>query len=80
MLIKPSLQVIKRQRYCSAFGLGTYLCVQFDFLVFTHEFIGTFKKIPLENIDRMLIKNDEEEGLNNLFIAHMIYSSQFLII
>ncbi|KAI8875798.1 hypothetical protein K501DRAFT_327341 [Backusella circina FSU 941] len=53
--------VIKRQRYCSAFGLGTYLCVQFDFLVFTHEFIGTFKKIPLENIDRMLIKNEEEE-------------------
>ncbi|KAI9255496.1 hypothetical protein BY458DRAFT_520176 [Sporodiniella umbellata] len=48
--------VIKRQRYCSAFGLGTYLCVQFDFLVFTHEFITTFRKIPKENIDRMLIK------------------------
>ncbi|KAG1471652.1 hypothetical protein G6F56_002000 [Rhizopus delemar] len=39
-----------------AFGLGTYLCVQFDFLVFTHEFITTFRKIPKENIDRMLIK------------------------
>ncbi|KAI9470552.1 MAG: hypothetical protein EXX96DRAFT_491184 [Benjaminiella poitrasii] len=47
--------IIKRQRYCSAFGLGTYLCVQFDFLVFTHEFIATFKKIPAENINRMLI-------------------------
>ncbi|KAI7883175.1 hypothetical protein K492DRAFT_235544 [Lichtheimia hyalospora FSU 10163] len=46
--------VIKRQRYCSAFGLGTYLCVQFDFLVFTHEFIATFRKIPLNNIDRMV--------------------------
>ncbi|KAI7898479.1 uncharacterized protein BX663DRAFT_555836 [Cokeromyces recurvatus] len=53
--------IIKRQRYCSAFGLGTYLCVQFDFLVFTHEFIATFKKIPMENINRMLI----EDNLDN---------------
>ncbi|KAI8061150.1 hypothetical protein BC940DRAFT_336987 [Gongronella butleri] len=47
--------IVKRQRYCSAFGLGTYLCVQFDFLVFTHEFIATFRKIPMENIDRMTL-------------------------
>ncbi|KAI9592419.1 hypothetical protein BDF19DRAFT_416323 [Syncephalis fuscata] len=33
--------VVKRQRYCSAFGLGTFLCVQYDFLCFTHEFIIT---------------------------------------
>ncbi|ORX49517.1 hypothetical protein DM01DRAFT_1409486 [Hesseltinella vesiculosa] len=46
--------IVKRQRYCSAFGLGTYLCVQFDFLVFTHEFIATFRKIPKENVDRMV--------------------------
>ncbi|KAI9498996.1 hypothetical protein BDB00DRAFT_753869 [Zychaea mexicana] len=46
--------IIKRQRYCSAFGLGTYLCVQFDFLVFTHEFIATFRKIPRENVNRMI--------------------------
>ncbi|KAL0083611.1 hypothetical protein J3Q64DRAFT_1138071 [Phycomyces blakesleeanus] len=46
--------IIKRQRYCSAFGLGTYLCVQFDFLVFTHEFVATFRKIPLECTDKML--------------------------
>ncbi|OBZ81845.1 hypothetical protein A0J61_10106 [Choanephora cucurbitarum] len=54
--------IVKRQRYCSAFGLGSVLCVQYDFLVFTHEFIATFRKIPLENIERMEIKyNDESE-------------------
>ncbi|ORY92997.1 hypothetical protein BCR43DRAFT_496172 [Syncephalastrum racemosum] len=46
--------IVKRQRYCSAFGLGTYLCVQYDFLVFTHEFIATFRKVPKELTDRML--------------------------
>ncbi|KAI8342076.1 hypothetical protein BC941DRAFT_415299 [Chlamydoabsidia padenii] len=45
--------IVKRQRYCSAFGLGTYLCVQFDFLVFTHEFLATFRKVPREKIDTM---------------------------
>ncbi|KAG2182150.1 hypothetical protein INT43_007077 [Umbelopsis isabellina] len=45
--------IIKRQRYCSAFGLGTYLCVQFDFLVFTHEFIATFKKVLPKGNDTM---------------------------
>ncbi|KAG2182854.1 hypothetical protein INT44_005835 [Umbelopsis vinacea] len=45
--------IIKRQRYCSAFGLGTYLCVQFDFLVFTHEFIATFRKVPRNSNDKM---------------------------
>ncbi|KAI8149976.1 hypothetical protein BJV82DRAFT_585375 [Fennellomyces sp. T-0311] len=53
--------IIKRQRYCSAFGLGTYLCVQFDFLVFTHEFIATFRKIPRENVNRM-ISLEEDSG------------------
>ncbi|KAI8366507.1 hypothetical protein EDC96DRAFT_442841 [Choanephora cucurbitarum] len=54
--------IVKRQRYCSAFGLGSVLCVQYDFLVFTHEFIATFRKIPLESIERMEIKyNDESE-------------------
>jgi hypothetical protein len=48
-----SCQIIKRQRYCSAFGLGTYLCVQFDFLVFTHEFIATFRKVPCNSNDTM---------------------------
>ncbi|KAL1919119.1 uncharacterized protein VTP21DRAFT_2501 [Calcarisporiella thermophila] len=42
--------VVKRQRYCSAFGLGTYLCVQFDFLLFTHEFIVTFKKMEPSDV------------------------------
>jgi hypothetical protein len=46
-------KIIKRQRYCSAFGLGTYLCVQFDFLVFTHEFIATFKKVLPSGNDKM---------------------------
>ncbi|KAI7896252.1 uncharacterized protein EV154DRAFT_411870 [Mucor mucedo] len=55
--------VIKRQRYCSAFGLGTYLCVQFDFLVFTHEFIATFKKVPKENTDKMAISKDNESDV-----------------
>lgn len=57
--------VIKRQRYCSAFGLGTYLCVQFDFLVFTHEFIATFKKVPTESSDRMIL-NYTESGSHNI--------------
>ncbi|CEP07971.1 hypothetical protein [Parasitella parasitica] len=47
--------IVKRQRYCSAFGLGTYLCVQFDFLIFTHEFIATFKKIPHHRVDKMTL-------------------------
>ncbi|KAJ2283757.1 hypothetical protein GGH14_000632 [Coemansia sp. RSA 370] len=45
--------IVKRQRYCQAFGLGTYLCVQFDFLMFTHEFIATLRKVPKSQINRM---------------------------
>ncbi|KAK3814892.1 MAG: hypothetical protein J3Q66DRAFT_284535 [Benniella sp.] len=48
--------VVKRQRYCAMFGLGTYLCVQFDFLCFTHEFIATLRKIPKEQIDTMILE------------------------
>ncbi|RIA90232.1 hypothetical protein C1645_823641 [Glomus cerebriforme] len=51
--------VAKRQRYCQAFGLGTYLCVQYDFLMFTHEFIATFKKVDKAHNDRMLVTPDE---------------------
>ncbi|CAG8583226.1 2946_t:CDS:10 [Paraglomus brasilianum] len=47
--------VVKRQRYCSAFGLGTYLCTQYDFLMFTHEFVATLKKVDRESNDRMLL-------------------------
>ncbi|KAF9921811.1 hypothetical protein FBU30_008125 [Linnemannia zychae] len=50
--------IVKRQRYCAMFGLGTYLCVQFDFLCFTHEFIATLRKIPKEEIDTMIIEPD----------------------
>ncbi|KAJ2781859.1 hypothetical protein H4R18_002622 [Coemansia javaensis] len=45
--------VVKRQRYCQAFGLGTYLCVQFDFLMFTHEFIAALRKVPKDKVDPM---------------------------
>ncbi|CAG8460640.1 4209_t:CDS:10, partial [Ambispora leptoticha] len=45
--------VVKRQRYCQAFGLGTYLCVQYDFLMFTHEFIATLKKVDPANNDKL---------------------------
>ncbi|PVV03769.1 hypothetical protein BB560_001745 [Smittium megazygosporum] len=38
--------IVKRQRHCQAYGLGTYLCLQYDFLVFTHEFIASFRKTP----------------------------------
>ena len=48
--------IVKRQRYCAMFGLGTYLCVQFDFLCFTHEFVATLRKIPKENIDTMILE------------------------
>ncbi|KAI8379148.1 uncharacterized protein BYT42DRAFT_593398 [Radiomyces spectabilis] len=63
--------IIKRQRYCSAFGLGTYLCVQYDFLVFTHEFIATFRKIPLLNINRMT-NYDEMECSDHVRVTHIM--------
>ncbi|RKP13432.1 hypothetical protein BJ684DRAFT_16167 [Piptocephalis cylindrospora] len=44
--------ILKRQRNCSQYNLGTILSIQYDFLVFTHEFIITFRK-PHEN-DRPL--------------------------
>ncbi|KAJ1669406.1 hypothetical protein EV182_008780, partial [Spiromyces aspiralis] len=47
--------IIKRQRYCQMFGLGTYLCVQFDFLMFTHEFILTLRKVPRDKSNRMIL-------------------------
>ena len=47
---------MKRQRYCAMFGLGTYLCVQFDFLCFKHEFIATLRKVPKEEIDTMILE------------------------
>ncbi|KAG0043635.1 hypothetical protein BGZ83_011193 [Gryganskiella cystojenkinii] len=50
--------VVKRQRYCAMFGLGTYLCVQFDFLCFTHEFIATLRKVPKEGHDTMVLRPD----------------------
>ncbi|KAI8603362.1 hypothetical protein EDD21DRAFT_369349 [Dissophora ornata] len=50
--------IVKRQRYCAMFGLGTYLCVQFDFLCFTHEFIATLRKVPKEQIDTMILEPD----------------------
>ncbi|KAF9916227.1 hypothetical protein BX616_004308 [Lobosporangium transversale] len=50
--------IVKRQRYCAMFGLGTYLCVQFDFLCFTHEFIATLRKVPKEEVDTMILEPD----------------------
>ncbi|KAI9306841.1 hypothetical protein BJ944DRAFT_238379 [Cunninghamella echinulata] len=69
--------IIKRQRYCSAFGLGTYLCVQFDFLVFTHEFLATFRKIPREKIDRMVdyASSEHNEAVRRKHILHGVPSS-----
>ncbi|KAJ2636746.1 hypothetical protein GGF40_002818 [Coemansia sp. RSA 1286] len=51
--------VVKRQRYCQAFGLGTYLCAQFDFLMFTHEFIASLRKVPKLSIDRMVLDDSQ---------------------
>lgn len=48
--------IVKRQRYCAMFGLGTYLCVQFDFLCFTHEFVATLRKVPKEEVDTMILE------------------------
>ncbi|KFH63937.1 hypothetical protein MVEG_09762 [Podila verticillata NRRL 6337] len=50
--------IVKRQRYCAMFGLGTYLCVQFDFLCFTHEFIATLRKVPKQGHDTMILEPD----------------------
>ncbi|KAG0013046.1 hypothetical protein BGZ80_011319 [Entomortierella chlamydospora] len=60
--------IVKRQRYCAMFGLGTYLCVQFDFLCFTHEFIATLRKIPKEQIDTMILEPDPKL-LNDVHIT-----------
>ncbi|RKP34955.1 hypothetical protein BJ085DRAFT_40155 [Dimargaris cristalligena] len=49
--------VIKRQRYCQAFGLGTELCTKFDFLMFTHEFIATFRKCPVDDVVSMVLED-----------------------
>ncbi|KAI8320186.1 hypothetical protein GQ54DRAFT_334987 [Martensiomyces pterosporus] len=56
--------IVKRQRYCQAFGLGTYLCVQFDFLMFTHEFIATLRKVPKDKVNTMYLtaKQYEEDA------------------
>lgn len=53
--------IVKRQRYCQAFGLGTYLCVHFDFLMFTHEFLATLRKVPLEKVDHMHLTDEQYE-------------------
>ncbi|KAI0244201.1 hypothetical protein L0F63_007215, partial [Massospora cicadina] len=37
--------IIKRQRQCQMFGLGTYLSAHYGFLIFTHEYIFTLKKV-----------------------------------
>ncbi|KAF9583661.1 hypothetical protein BGW38_008918 [Lunasporangiospora selenospora] len=60
--------VVKRQRYCAMFGLGTYLCVQFDFLCFTHEFIATLRKVGKENNDLMTLEYDPAR-LSNVKIS-----------
>ncbi|KAG0380566.1 hypothetical protein BGX24_007253 [Mortierella sp. AD032] len=65
--------IVKRQRYCAMFGLGTYLCVQFDFLCFTHEFIATLRKVPKEEIDTMILEPDysilENVGITSIVRA-----------
>ncbi|KAG9287994.1 hypothetical protein G9A89_017589 [Geosiphon pyriformis] len=58
--------IVKRQRYCQAFGLGTYLCVQYDFLMFTHEFIATLKKVDLRNNDSMMLTPDHSTIQENV--------------
>jgi hypothetical protein len=40
--------ILKRQRHCSTAPLGTYLCTLHDFLMFTHEFVAVFRKVPKE--------------------------------
>ncbi|KNC99570.1 uncharacterized protein SPPG_04959 [Spizellomyces punctatus DAOM BR117] len=37
--------IVKRQRYCQMAPLGTYLCTQYNFLMFTHEFIAILRKV-----------------------------------
>jgi hypothetical protein len=38
-------------------------------LVFTHEFIATFKKLPKENIDKMPIQHEEDGKYYEYFSA-----------
>ncbi|KAI8908265.1 hypothetical protein DFJ77DRAFT_170976 [Powellomyces hirtus] len=37
--------LVKRQRYCQMAPLGTFLCTQYNFLMFTHEFIAVLRKV-----------------------------------
>ncbi len=51
--------MVKRQRYCQATALGAYLCTQFNFLIFIHEFIIVLKKAAdLEQHDRFFLSPD----------------------
>ncbi|KAJ2848822.1 hypothetical protein IWW36_003056 [Coemansia brasiliensis] len=70
--------IVKRQRYCQAFGLGTYLCVQFDFLMFTHEFIATLRKVPQDQVDRMHLTSEQYAEHKDLgFHGHATSDSMF---
>ncbi|KAJ2805259.1 hypothetical protein H4R20_002163 [Coemansia guatemalensis] len=77
--------VVKRQRYCQAFGLGTYLCVQFDFLMFTHEFIATLRKVPKDQADSMHLEDrhyaeDLEFGLQALTADNHLPEPKLVVI
>ena len=72
--------IIKRQRYCQAFGLGTYLCVQFDFLMFTHEFIATLRKVPKDAIDPMILSASDYKATTSSIPTPIDNSLQFVSI
>ncbi|KAJ1656077.1 hypothetical protein IWQ61_004288 [Dispira simplex] len=65
--------ILKRQRYCQAFGLGTELCTRFDFLMFTHEFIVTFRKVPMS--DSRTFPLGEIDWLNTFAQDRQLYLS-----
>lgn len=37
--------IVKRQRQCQMYGLGTFLSAHYGFLIFTHEYIFTLRKV-----------------------------------
>ncbi len=52
------MKIAKRQRYCQMAPLGSYLCTTWDFLMFTHEFVAVFKKVPKELNDQFGLMDD----------------------
>ncbi|KAI8827096.1 uncharacterized protein EV422DRAFT_563174 [Fimicolochytrium jonesii] len=49
--------IVKRQRYCQMAPLGTFLCTQYNFLMFTHEFVAILRKVGKDDAGFAFLQN-----------------------